>query len=773
MRLKAVALLALAIALIAAGMSAPAEAVGPNAVRPDPGCNATELPPNDDGSTPAAVPVGFPVNFFGTSYTHLFVNNNGNVTFGSPMGTFTPFALSGAIGRAIIAPFFADVDTRGSGSDVVRYSMGATTVGGRQAFCVNSINVGYFGSHFDKLNSFQLVLVDRSDVGAGDFDLEFNYDQIQWETGDASGGSGGLGGISAGVGFSAGTGEPGTFFEFTGSRVPGSFLDSNAATGLIHGSRNSTQLGRYLFQVRNGAPPLGGTISGTVKDGAGNELANAPVQVCNETTCPFFTQTNATGQYSATGLAAGNYTARAFPPAGSSLSPAQAGPVALATGGTATLDITMTGPTGPPAGTTFGPPTTGIPRLVIGQPATLTTTGCPGGVASYTITGTYGGSTSGTLPEGPAGTYSAAVTLTFTGPAVVRITIDCPSSPDELIEFNIYIDPSGFVLTPGGAPVEGATVTLFRSDTGEAGTFTQVPDGSAIMSPANRTNPDLTDETGHFGWDTITGYYKVRAEKDGCHAPGNPGHAFVETAVLVIPPPVTDIDLRLECAGDSTAPVIAPHADLEVNATSRNGALVSYTAPTATDDVDGTVPVTCLPASGSVFPRGTTNVTCTATDAAGNVATSSFAVVVVDFRTQLVRLRDQLAALALTGQADVRRDSAVAFLDKALLPASWDGDASLVATSPGILALRQIKMAVDYARTPNAQLAAASAGIRVALIELSRTMAEAFYAERAATPGFSTSRLASARSHLDLAAAQPGTPAALEQVIKAWDNLDG
>ena len=48
--------------------------------------------------------------------------------------------------------------------------------------------VGYFGSHADKLNKFQLILVDRSaDTGtAGDFDILFKYDTIQWETGDAS-----------------------------------------------------------------------------------------------------------------------------------------------------------------------------------------------------------------------------------------------------------------------------------------------------------------------------------------------------------------------------------------------------------------------------------------------------------------------------------------------------------------------------------------------------------------------------------------------------------
>lgn len=53
-----------------------------------------------------------------------------------------------------------------------------------------------------------------------------------------------------------------------------------------------------------------------------------------------------------------------------------------------------------------------------------------------------------------------------------------------------------------------------------------------------------------------------------------------------------------------------------------DGARVGYTA-TATDAQDGTLPVTCTPASGSLFPVGTTTVTCSATDAAGNTGTDT------------------------------------------------------------------------------------------------------------------------------------------------------
>jgi parallel beta-helix repeat protein len=234
-----------------------------------PGFNANTLGPNDDGSSgPVALP--FAINYFGTRFDQLWVNNNGNVTFDGPKYTYTPFGLTGNIGTPIIAPFFADVDTRGAGSGIVTYGTG--TVDGHQAFGVNYAGVGYYYQHTDKLNSFQVLIVDRGDLGSGplgdDFDIEFNYDQIQWETGDASGGSHGLGGTSAVAGFSKGTGDPNTYYQIPGSLVNGAFLDSNLSTGLIHGA-NSPVPGRYVSQARDGAiivPPGNNHTENTALD---------------------------------------------------------------------------------------------------------------------------------------------------------------------------------------------------------------------------------------------------------------------------------------------------------------------------------------------------------------------------------------------------------------------------------------------------------------------------------------------------------------------------
>ena len=247
-RWRTPALIALLVGVLSLSLSGLA---GAGAIRDLPGFHVNQLPRNDDRST-GFVPFGFPVDFVCHSYSGAFLNNNGNVTFTAPLSTFTPFDLSSTM-VVIIAPFFADVDTGGTGSGVLTY--GNDVVDGHSAFGVlwDGVGVGYFSGHTDKLNKFELILIDRSDVAPGAFDIEFDYDQIQWEAGDVSGGSGGLGGISARAGFSDGTGRPGTSVQLSGSGVNGAFLDSNTTGGLIHNSINGDQPGRYVFAVRR--PP--------------------------------------------------------------------------------------------------------------------------------------------------------------------------------------------------------------------------------------------------------------------------------------------------------------------------------------------------------------------------------------------------------------------------------------------------------------------------------------------------------------------------------------
>src|SRR4029077_3255964 len=82
---------------------------------------------------------------------------------------------------------------------------------------------------------------------------------------------------------------------------------------------------------------------------------------------------------------------------------------------------------------------------------------------------------------------------------------------------------------------------------------------------------------------------------------------------------------------DTEKPVLSAHANMAANNDpGQCGAVITFTAPTATDNCPGLGTVTCVPASGSVFPVGTTAVVCTVTDAHGNTQTSTFDVVVAD-----------------------------------------------------------------------------------------------------------------------------------------------
>ena len=188
-----------------------------------PGFNSFELPANDDGST-AEIKLPFKVNYFGKTYGGVYVNNNWNLTFGASQSQYTPQPL-GSITLPMIAPFWADVDTRVG--NVVTYGSG--TVELNKAFGVNWPGVGCYAERDATTNTFQVLLISRSDIGTGDFDIEFNYGPIEWESGQASGGNEScLEGVPARAGYASGTGLA---YELPGSGVANALLSSSPTTG--------------------------------------------------------------------------------------------------------------------------------------------------------------------------------------------------------------------------------------------------------------------------------------------------------------------------------------------------------------------------------------------------------------------------------------------------------------------------------------------------------------------------------------------------------------
>jgi len=99
---------------------------------------------------------------------------------------------------------------------------------------------------------------------------------------------------------------------------------------------------------------------------------------------------------------------------------------------------------------------------------------------------------------------------------------------------------------------------------------------------------------------------------------------------------------------DTTAPVIAVPEAITVDATDADGAEVTFEV-SAEDDVDGQVGVSCTPESGSIFPIGTTTVTCTATDEAGNEATETFTVTVQDTTAPILTVPEDITVVDTNG----------------------------------------------------------------------------------------------------------------------------
>ena len=160
-----------------------------------PGASFINFPANDDGSVPFTLPFNF--NLYGTIYTSGWINNNGNITFTSSYGSFT--ANGFPFGIPMVAPFWADADTRGIGSGTVHFKINPTHM------VVSWDHVGYYSKGVDKLNTYSAVISNGTDsvIGIGN-NVAFYYGDMQWTTGVASGGIAGIGGTPATVGINKG-----------------------------------------------------------------------------------------------------------------------------------------------------------------------------------------------------------------------------------------------------------------------------------------------------------------------------------------------------------------------------------------------------------------------------------------------------------------------------------------------------------------------------------------------------------------------------------------
>lgn len=203
------------------------------------------------------------------------------------------------------------------------------------------------------------------------------------------------------------------------------------------------------------------------------------------------------------------------------------------------------------------------------------------------------------------------------------------NDPNEAIvllgNFNAHAFNDGYVDTMGtvlGSPAPADQVVLASPDL-VSPDLIYLSGGYSSVANGNAQSLDHMLATANLG-PRLTGFSHARVNADFPEAlralPDNPGRLSDRdppVAYFSFPP---DVD----------PPVFGLAPDQLAEATGPDGAAVNFPVPTATDNLDAVVAVTCTPASGSVFALGDSGVLCAAQDVAGNRAQVSFAVTVQD-----------------------------------------------------------------------------------------------------------------------------------------------
>jgi hypothetical protein len=315
-------------------------------------------------------------------------------------------------------------------------------------------------------------------------------------------------------------------------------------------------------------------------------------------------------------------------------------------------DVSVT--TTSPGGTAVSYPAATAHDVVDGD---LTPTCSPASGSTFPV-GTTTVTCTATDSHGNTGSASFSVTVSvvdttppvLTLPSDITVTTDSPSgkvvtySATANDNFDGAITPSCSPASGSTFPVGTTTVSCTATDShgnSSSGSFHVEVDLVDTTPPVLTVPADFTVTTGSAGGATVTYSASATDNVDGAITPScSPasGSTFPVGATTVT---CTATDAHSNTAQktftvtvvlvDTTPPVLTGvPASTRREADGPNGSVVSYTLPTAVDGLDGPIPVTCAPASGKMFPLGTTKVTCTATDSHGNTASASFDVKVVD-----------------------------------------------------------------------------------------------------------------------------------------------
>ncbi|MSY41363.1 MAG: S8 family serine peptidase, partial [Actinobacteria bacterium] len=222
--------------------------INTGAVFADSGCTTNSMGRIDDGSSPST-PLGFSANWFGTSYSAIYVNNNGGISFDDGRGGFSDWGtidLSTTI-RPLVLPLFTDIDTNNGATSAVTYgplsAAGNASFGSTAGYCVNWVNVGEYSASGVKF-SFQLIILDR---GSENIDLIFNYDKVLAPTSSSNG--------KFVIGYANPVNQTGTNIIATRLTSPSTLIDGAGSSLIGRSNVTPTVNGRYLYEIRPGVAP--------------------------------------------------------------------------------------------------------------------------------------------------------------------------------------------------------------------------------------------------------------------------------------------------------------------------------------------------------------------------------------------------------------------------------------------------------------------------------------------------------------------------------------
>ncbi|MBX3737476.1 MAG: HYR domain-containing protein [Candidatus Didemnitutus sp.] len=234
----------------------------------------------------------------------------------------------------------------------------------------------------------------------------------------------------------------------------------------------------------------------------------------------------------------------------------------------------------------------------------------------------------------PVITAPADIVTEATGPAGATVTFTATATDDKDGTVPVTAAPASGSTFALGVTAVGLAASDAAGNTATASFDVTVQDTTApvITAPANITT-EATSAAGAAVSYTASAYDLVDNSTTVIGTPASGSTFALGTTTVAL----SSSDSRHNTSSksftvtvqDTTAPVITAPANIVAEATSANGAAVSYSA-SATDLVDGNTAVSGSPASGSVFALGTTSVALASHDAHGNASSASFSVTVRD-----------------------------------------------------------------------------------------------------------------------------------------------